>query len=104
MMPNGDNKNYIRLCGAIDGFKLRFLKWPTRVVAYPMCIEDLRDHVLSPNLFQIVTEKIELVEGNAGFRAEDNDGNIYDYGSEGFPDKSPTPSAQDWLGIAACDL
>ncbi|NTW88048.1 MAG: hypothetical protein HGB26_02755 [Desulfobulbaceae bacterium] len=69
-----------------------------------MCIEDLRDHVLNQNLYQIVSEKIELVEGNAGFRAEDNEGNAYDYGSEGFPDKSPNPSAQDWFGIAECDL
>lgn len=103
-MPNGDNKNFIRLCGAIDGFKQRHLKWPTRVVAHSMCIDDLRNHVLSPIAFQLVTDKVELFEGDAGFRAEDNDGNTYDYGSEGFPERRPTPSAQDWLGIAASEL
>jgi hypothetical protein len=45
-MPNCDNKNFIRLCGAIDGFKQRHRKWPTRVVAYSACVDDLRNHVL----------------------------------------------------------
>ena len=99
-MPNGGDKNFIRLCAALDDFKQRFGEWPARVVTYPMCIEDLRDHVLEPGEFDKVIEKIEVVEGEVGFRAEDDAGNVYDYGNEGFPERRPEPNAERWLGVS----
>jgi len=45
-MPNGGDKNFIRLCGAIEGFRVRFGTWPTAVRLFPPMIADLRDHVL----------------------------------------------------------
>ena len=35
-MPNGADKNFVRLCAALNGFRLRYGKWPTRVVIYPI--------------------------------------------------------------------
>lgn len=98
-MPNGGDKNFVRLCAALDGFRQRHGRWPTRVVAYPAALEDLRQHVLGRAAFDAVTMKVALVEGNAGFRAEDDRGDSYDYGREGFPESRPNPSAAEWLGV-----
>lgn len=98
-MPNGADKNFVRLCAALNGFKLRYEKWPARVVIYPISLQDLREFVLSPGDFRTVADKVDLVEGDAGFRAEDDTGNSYDYGSEGFPETEPSPSAREWLGV-----
>lgn len=98
-MPNGADKNFVRLCAALNGFRLRYGKWPTRVVIHPISLEDLREHVLSSRDFRVVAAKVHLVEGDAGFRAEDDEGNEYHYGEEGFPDEEPTLSARDWLGV-----
>jgi hypothetical protein len=98
-MPNGGDKNFVRLCGALDGFKVRYGRWPIRVVIYPMSLDDLREHVLSPEAFATVMQKVRLVEGDAGFQAEDGEGNVYDYANEGFPESRPNPTAEEWLGV-----
>ena len=30
VVPNGDDKNWVRLCGAIDGFRVKYVKWPSK--------------------------------------------------------------------------
>jgi len=40
-MPNGIDRNWIRLCGAIDGFKMRFGFWPTKVFLPQIILDDL---------------------------------------------------------------
>lgn len=99
-MPNGADKNFVRLCAALNGFRMRYGSWPSRVVIHPISLADLREYVLSPEDFRTVTGKVTLVEGDAGFRAEDDQGNSYDYGEEGFPDREPESSAQEWLGVS----
>lgn len=98
-MPNGHDKNFVRLCAALDGFKSRYGKWPTRVVAWEMSIDDIRDYVLSRDDFEAVIQKVALVPGDAAFRAEDDEGNVYDYANEGFTEQPPRPSAREWLGV-----
>lgn len=98
-MPNGGDKNFVRLCAALNGFKQRHGLWPTRVVAYSASLEDLRQHVLGRTAYDAVTRKVALIVGDAGFRAEDDSGNSYDYGQEGFPESRPNPSAEEWLGV-----
>lgn len=99
-MPNGYNKNWIRLCGAIDGFRVRYNRWPTRVRMWKMVYEDLRENLFTPESFDKLQGKVELiVDERAGHIAEDGKGNSYDYGSEGFPKSKPDIDARHWLGI-----
>ena len=98
-MPNGGDKNYVRLCAAIDGFKARYGRWPERVVVEQGYIEDIRDHVLAPGEFDRMQQKLKVVEGDARFRAEDDAGNFYHYEDEGFPARKPEPSAREWLDL-----
>ena len=30
-MPNGYDRNWIRFCAAVDGFRMRYGRWPDRV-------------------------------------------------------------------------
>jgi len=99
-MPNGYNKNWIRLCGAINGFRVRYNRWPTRVRMWKMIVDDLRDNLFTPESFDKLQEKLELVvDDRAGHIAEDGTGRSYDYGNEGFPKSKPDSDARHWLGI-----
>jgi|GEM_PF-639840 len=97
-MPNGSNKNYVRLCGAIDGFRVRYGRWPTTARLWPGCIDSLR-HALSDEGFARVEARLTLVEHpEATVMVEDEEGRSYDYGSMGFPPVKPEPSADDVIG------
>ena len=98
-MPNGGDRNFIRLCAAINGFRLRYGVWPTAVRLYPNSIENLRDHVLGPEAFKKVEDKISFIPDKAPFVAEDDKGHSYSYGIEGFPKGTPDIEAGDWLGV-----
>ena len=99
-MPNGHDKNWIRLCAAVDGFRVRHGRWPTRVHMHALSLDDLRQHVFSRPDFAKLEKKIELVAGSkTEMIAEDDCGAQYDYGKEGFPPSRPKPSAAEWLGV-----
>jgi hypothetical protein len=98
-MPNGYDKNWVRLCAALDGFFVRYGRWPTRVRLFPGALENLRTDVLDPDAFATVTSKVELVPDEASMLAEDDEGRAYDYGKEGFPPRSPDLPAREWLGV-----
>ena len=98
-MPNRNDKNWIRLCAAVDGFSLRFDAWPTRVRMYPGCLTNLRDHLFTDTSYSQLLSKIELVPDEASMVAENDAGQSYDYGKEGFSHPRPETRAVDWFGV-----
>ena len=98
-MPNGHDKNWVRLCAAIEGFRFRYGRWPTRVRLFPACLSDIRDHLFTPDDYARIAAKVVLIADEAGFLAEDDLGGSYNYGQEGFPRQRPTPIAAEWLGV-----
>jgi hypothetical protein len=99
-MPNGGDKNYIRLCAAIEGFRVNYNAWPTAVRVRADMIADLRDHVLGPEAFAKVEAKLRIIPEDGAFMiAEDGTGRTYDYGEKGFPDQEPDIRAGNWLGV-----
>ncbi len=99
-MPNGDDKNWVRLCAAINGFRSRYHAWPTQIRLLPGCLEDLRGHLFSSEAFAKVEEKLIFIPDAAvGMAAEDESGRKYDYGHEGFPKQPPDVHAVVWLGV-----
>jgi hypothetical protein len=99
-MPNGSDKNLVRLCAAVNGFWSRYKRWPSRVLVDPRAIDDLRDHVLSKEDFAKISARLSLVPKPRGsFVAEDDLGGTYDYGAEGPPAVFPKPSAYEWFGL-----
>jgi hypothetical protein len=97
-MPNGEDKNLIRFLAAVDGFRARYNRWPTRVRLFPGALKDL-EHILSPTAFRALTTQLTLVpDPKAAMIAEDDEGGRYHYGQEGFPSMRPKPNAWEWLG------
>jgi hypothetical protein len=91
-MPNGHDKNWIRLCITIDGFRMRHGGWPNRVFMPEVCIADLRDNLFTVRDFAKITAKITLVPDERSIFAEDDSGASFTYGEE-------CPSAAGWLGV-----
>jgi hypothetical protein len=98
-MPNGHDKNWVRLLGAIDGFRARYGCWPVRVRIFPESLRNLREELFSAGSFAELSGKIQLLAGPAPMVAEDDSGNRYSYGSDGFPPQRPNPDARQWLGV-----
>ena len=97
-MPNGHDRNWIRLCAAVDGFRARYGKWPSRIRLHPLCLDDLRD-MFAPDDFRHLSQSLELIADDSPFIAEDTDGRSYSYGDEGFSETEPDMRASHWLGI-----
>jgi len=97
-MPNGADRNWVRLCAAIDGFRSRYGKWPSRIRLFPGCNEDLKK-ILGPKSYSILADNVELIPDDAPIVAEDDDGHQYSYGKDGFPEKPPDIHTEEWLGI-----
>lgn len=91
-MPNGHDKNWIRLCITIDGFRMRHGHWPNRVCMPEVCIADLQDRLFTARDFAKITAKITLVPEERSIVAEDDSGASFIYGEE-------CPSAAGWLGV-----
>ena len=100
-IPNGDEATWVRVCAAIDGFRSRYGRWPTRVRLFSGALENLRDHVLTPAGFEVVAGVVELVaDEQAPMVAEDATGASYNYGREGFANPRPAEPARTWFGEA----
>jgi len=98
-MPNGYDKNWIRLCAAIDGFKVRYGHWPTKVLIHEDILFTLEEVIFMPESMQKIRKKIILVVADEPVVAQDEDGNQYSYGYEGFPKRRPKLNAAKWLGV-----
>src|SRR5438094_362012 len=100
-MPNGGDANWSRVCRAMDGFRLRYGRWPTRVQLFPGVFEELQDHILTPAGFAFVMSIVALIpEEGAAMIAEDGTGAEFCYGQEEFPQGTPDPPAFAWFGQA----
>ena len=98
-MPNGEDKNWVRLCAAIDGFRARYKRWPNRILIGRLEHGDLV-WMLTKESYAKLTEKLTfIVQEDLGMAAEDDEGRKYDYGMEGFCKTPPDILASEWLAV-----
>jgi hypothetical protein len=93
-MPNGIDKNWMRMCAAINGFRARFQSWPVRV----RLPEDAISGLFTPKSLAKIEEKLTLVEDGSPYIAEDDTGGSYNYGKEGGGAQPDIP-AHIWLDV-----
>ena len=99
---NGHDKNWGRVCCAIEGFRSVFRRWPTRVRLYAAALKEIRDYILTPEAFAHVTSFIEFVqEEGAEMIAEDGTGAQFNYGKQYPVQKPPDITVWEWLGELA---
>src|SRR5256885_14279336 len=97
-MPNGHDKNWIRVCVTINGFRARHGHWPTQVRLPARCGANIRDDLFTPEDYARILAKITFVEDESCMMALDADGRTSKY-NEAPDGKPPSPSADQWLGV-----
>ena len=85
------------MCAAIDGFRGRYGRWPTRICVPTVVVDDLKWLFTARGLLTL-SSKIQLVIADDPLVAEDDDGGRYAYAAT-FPGEPPKPSAREWLGV-----
>lgn len=100
-MPNGDDKNWVRVCAAVDGFRGRYGRWPTAVRMPPACFADLVGHILTPVGFALVSSVVAFAsEDDLSERTDiiavGESGAAFRYGEEG--DREPDPRTLEYFG------
>jgi len=101
-MPNGHDRNWVRLQASIAGFFVRYSTWPSRVRLFPGAADDLNENVFTEAAFRRIIEKVTLMaDPDAAFVAEDDAGHSFNYGAEGMIPGWYQIDVCDWLGISA---
>ena len=97
-MPNGEDKNWVRLCIAVNGFRARYQKWPETALLSKWTAEDIKS-LFKPLTYEAVLTKLEIVEveDDAHIELVDKAGNSFKYG-EG-KDFEPDVDASSWFGV-----
>ena len=76
-MPNGYDKNWIRINLTINGFRGKFKSWPTKITLDDLILRDLRDNLFTSESLAKIEEKLELIPIDKGMIvAEDDKGRV----------------------------
>lgn len=94
-MANGIDKNWYRMCAAINGFRVRYGNWPTRI----RMAKDAIKYLFAEETLAKLGEKLTFVYDGSPYIAEDDMGRSYNYGQEGFAGEPPDIPAQEWLNV-----
>jgi hypothetical protein len=101
-MPNGHDRDWVRFCLAVGGFRAKHGSWPTRMRLDPRSLETFRTSLLSPADFEKLQAKVRLIpETDASFVAEDEQGRTYSQASESHHGEPEEFDPQEWLGVEA---
>jgi hypothetical protein len=64
-------------------------------------LENLQNDLFTPASWLRLTERIEFIpDESAGMIAEDESANVYNFGTQGFPQSRPALPADEWLGVS----
>jgi hypothetical protein len=99
IMPNGFDRNWVRVRAAIHGYRIRHAKWPIEIHVSEGVFRDLQDNVFLPKTFSKVKRKLIFILDGKAIVAENGEGLCYSYGDEGFPKMDSKIDAEKWLGV-----
>ena len=78
-MPNGDEKNWTRLCAAVSGFHQRHGKWPEIARLTEGAVDEIKEYCLTDSQFKHLSSRLSImIENSQVFRVEDQKGLLYD--------------------------
>jgi len=99
-MTNSYEKNWLRLLGTIDGFRLKHQRWPTRIYLHAAILDDLQQQLFTAESFAKLAGKLEFsAREDAWLIAADEAGNEYSFNKEGLPKEAPDMTAAEWLAV-----
>ena len=92
-----------RLLDTINVFRKKYGHWPTKVEINSDMLDAIKNEILSPLGWQMLTESITLTTINEGtIIAADNSRNEYEYDSKHITPASNKESADYW--ICGCEV
>jgi hypothetical protein len=101
-MPNGHDRDWVRFCLTVGGFRAKHGSWPTRMRLDQRYIDEFRESLLSPPDFEKLKKKVRLIpEAGTSLVAEDDEGRSYSHGAAGGDDRRAEIDAEEWLGVEA---
>lgn len=102
-MPNGESKNWVRFIITISKFYALYGKYPTQIFLQKFFIEELEEKLSEEDLLKLKS-KIELIaDDNKPFLAKGSEGNMLQYGSEGYSLEINQTKTKKWLDIQEPD-
>jgi hypothetical protein len=93
-MTDDMNVNWFRVCIAINGFRAKYGHWP-EAIRLP---KGSLDFLFKPSTLEKVNSRIRLIFDDSFYIAVDQQGNHYNFKTEGFLDGTDI-DARDWLGV-----
>jgi hypothetical protein len=96
-LPNGFDKNLMRVYEVVNGFCEEYGRFPTVVRMPRISCEDLLQNVLTPAGARLLQDKIRIEISEDLFCAEDSTGVRYEYLSR--DDVVLSGEAERWLGL-----
>ena len=94
-MPNGIEKNWFRMCAAIDGFRACYGSWPTKIHLFEGALDDL----FKKETFHKLEQKIDFIYDDLPYVAEDEQGRRYNLAEDGLSAEPPDIPAHQWLDV-----
>lgn len=82
-MPNGIDKNWYRMCAAINGFRSRHGCWPTKI----RLPEGATNYLFTQDTFAKLEERITFIYDGSPYIAEDTTDRNYNLGIDGFSEQ-----------------
>jgi hypothetical protein len=98
-MPNGDDKNLMRVYEVVNGFRRKHGRWPTTIRLPEISCDDLLNHVLTDDGRAAIRAKLDFVVDEDEFCALDAGGAKYEYLSGRSEPPQGEASAAEWLGV-----
>jgi hypothetical protein len=97
-VPNGFERNWMRLCFTVAGFRIRFGAWPSRLRISLAVLENIERDLLTPTSVAKLKCKLDLVADGSEFVAEDETGRTLGYDEAEFADRA-VERVEAWLGV-----
>ena len=91
----------VRLIEAVNGFRTKHGRWPSKIQAEEATIAYLATVSLTPLSFFLLQSKLEVIIGEQGRILALGDGNeVFDYGEDGWQESDDhRHDAMHWLGL-----
>jgi hypothetical protein len=99
-MPNGAGKNWCRLLIIIEAFYARYKQWPSKMAIPANIFDDLGKHIFTPESFDKLQKRINVVRTEREFAASDERGNKMSYDEASNADALEyREMAVNWIGV-----
>jgi hypothetical protein len=98
-MPNGSDKNWIRLRVTANGFFCRHGQWPSEIYVPEDCYRNFEEALFMPETWAKVQAKIRVIPSDLLFVATNKQGGRFTYGERSGTGYELGQDFEEWIGL-----